>query len=90
MNCAHAAQLTLNLAGDVLPDLSRHDAADNNMMVVLQKASEGEWSSLEGNAAPLRGGCGLWVVVVDSGCERWKCGCGWWVVNVLGGECARW
>ena len=43
-----SSQLTLRLAGDVLPEAARHDAADNNMMVVLQKATEGEWAALEG------------------------------------------
>ena len=45
----------LQLAGPIDPDGCRHDAADNNMMVVLKKASEGEeWPALE--AAGTKGG----------------------------------
>lgn len=45
-------QLTLRLAGEVLPHASRHDVADQNMMVVLQKATPAMWPSLEPGEPP--------------------------------------
>ena len=44
--------LTLHLCGSVETSGCRYDAADNNMMIVLQKATEGEeWASLEDASA---------------------------------------
>ena len=40
----------LRLAGTVVPDGCRYDAADNNMMVVLQKEAHVEWPDLEAAA----------------------------------------
>ena len=50
---AHASHaLQLNLAGGIDPAGCRYDAADNNMMVVLKKASEGEeWPALKVSGA---------------------------------------
>ena len=43
----HTHKLELQLAGTVNVDGCRYDAADNNMMVVLEKAISGEWPGLE-------------------------------------------
>ena len=43
----HTHKLELQLAGAVNVDGCRYDAADNNMMVVLEKAISGEWPGLE-------------------------------------------
>ena len=47
----HTHKLELQLAGTVNVDGCRYDAADNNMMVVLEKAISGEWPGLEVPAA---------------------------------------